>query len=50
MTVAQKQVSRIETGIQGLDSIIEGGLIRGDVHLLAGGPGTGKSILAANFV
>ncbi len=50
MTTAQKQVSRIETGIQGLDPLIEGGLIRGDVHLLVGGPGTGKSILAANFV
>lgn len=40
----------METGIEGLDALIEGGLIRGDVHLLAGGPGTGKSIFAGNFV
>lgn len=41
---------RIPTGISGLDSIIQGGLIRGDVHLLTGGPGTGKTILASRFV
>ena len=41
---------RIPTGIAGLDSIIQGGLIRGDVHLLTGGPGTGKTILASRFV
>jgi circadian clock protein KaiC len=42
-------VSRIPTGIEGLDSIIEGGFIRGDMHLLAGAPGTGKTILASTF-
>ena len=41
---------RIPTGILGLDTIIQGGLIRGDVHLLTGGPGTGKTILASRFV
>jgi circadian clock protein KaiC len=40
---------RLPTGIEGLDELIEGGLIRGDLHLLAGGPGTGKTIFAANF-
>ncbi len=29
--------------------MIEGGLIRGDMHLLAGAPGTGKTILASTF-
>jgi len=29
--------------------LIEGGLIRGDVHLLAGAPGTGKTIFASAF-
>jgi len=42
------QVERLKTGIDGLDELIEGGLIRGDVHLLAGGPGTGKTVLASN--
>jgi circadian clock protein KaiC len=41
---------RIPTGIAGLDAIIQGGLMRGDVHLLTGGPGTGKTILASRFV
>jgi circadian clock protein KaiC len=40
---------RIPTGIEGLDAMIEGGLIRGDMNLLAGAPGTGKTILASTF-
>jgi len=40
---------RISTGIAGLDAMTEGGLIRGDMHLLAGAPGTGKTILASTF-
>jgi KaiC/GvpD/RAD55 family RecA-like ATPase len=41
---------RIPTGISGLDSIIQGGIVRGDVHLITGGPGTGKTILASRIV
>ncbi len=41
--------ARISTGVDGLDAIIEGGLIRGDMHLVAGAPGTGKTILASTF-
>jgi circadian clock protein KaiC len=40
---------RIPTGIQGLDDLIEGGLVRGDMHVVAGAPGTGKTIFAATF-
>lgn len=40
---------RIPTGIEGLDALIEGGLVRGDMHLIAGAPGTGKTILASTF-
>jgi len=40
---------RIPTGIEGLDAMIEGGLIRGDMHLIAGAPGTGKTILASTL-
>src|SRR5580658_196034 len=29
--------------------MIEGGFIRGDMHLLAGAPGTGKTIFASSF-
>ncbi len=41
--------SRISTGIEGLDAMVEGGFIRGDMHLLAGAPGTGKTIFASSF-
>lgn len=41
--------ARIKTGIDGLDAMIEGGLIQGDMHLIAGAPGTGKTIMAATF-
>lgn len=44
-----KTVERLKTGIEGVDELIEGGFIRGDVHLLAGGAGTGKTIFALNF-
>lgn len=43
------KAERIPTGISGLDGLIQGGLIRGDVHLITGGPGTGKTILASRF-
>ncbi|MBD3346602.1 MAG: AAA family ATPase [Chitinivibrionales bacterium] len=36
---------RIPTGIQGLDTILMGGLIANDTHLIYGTPGTGKTIL-----
>lgn len=45
----QGEVTRLRTGINGLDDLIEGGLIRGDIHLVAGGPGTGKTVLSANI-
>jgi circadian clock protein KaiC len=41
--------SRIPTGIEGFDALMEGGLIRGDIHLLAGAPGTGKTILCGTL-
>jgi circadian clock protein KaiC len=37
---------RIETGIPGLDSVLQGGLLAGSVYLLEGRPGTGKTTLA----
>ncbi|MEM0075592.1 MAG: ATPase domain-containing protein [Conexivisphaerales archaeon] len=45
-----ESTERLKTGIEGLDELIEGGLIKGDIHLLAGGPGTGKTIFASNLV
>jgi circadian clock protein KaiC len=42
-------VRRVKTGVDGLDELIEGGLVKGDIHLLAGGPGTGKTVLSTNI-
>ncbi len=41
---------REPTGIPGLDEIIEGGIIKGDVILVAGHPGTGKTTLGLQFL
>ncbi|MDQ1552881.1 MAG: circadian clock protein KaiC, partial [Actinomycetota bacterium] len=39
-------MKRLSTGIPGLDSVIDGGLPAGALVMLAGSPGTGKTILA----
>ncbi len=40
----------LPTGVEGLDELISGGFPRGRVILVLGGPGTGKTILAAQFL
>ncbi len=45
-----KKMERIETGIPGLDKLIEGGLIRGSTTLVTGGAGTGKTIFCSQFI
>ncbi|WP_337863224.1 ATPase domain-containing protein [Nitrososphaera sp.] len=41
---------RISTGIPGLDSLMEGGIPRGFTVLVAGNPGSGKTVLASHFL
>jgi circadian clock protein KaiC len=41
---------RISTGIAGLDALIEGGIPRGFTVLVAGNPGTGKTVLTSHFL
>lgn len=36
---------RLPSGIAGLDTILGGGFFRGGTHLVAGAPGTGKTVL-----
>jgi circadian clock protein KaiC len=41
---------RIQTGIAGLDDILNGGLPQGHLYLVEGNPGTGKTTLALQFL
>jgi len=41
---------RVKSGILGLDGLIEGGFLKSDVILLAGGTGSGKTIFSTQFV
>jgi len=43
-------IERVESGTPGLDELIEGGFIKGDTILLAGGTGSGKTIVATQFI
>ncbi len=50
MVTARNVLIKSPTGIQGLDEILNGGLPQGRITLVAGGPGSGKSLLASEFV
>jgi len=43
-------IDRVTTGIKGLDDLLEGGFPRGSMVLLAGSPGSGKTIASAQFL
>jgi circadian clock protein KaiC len=49
-TVAAPELPKAPTGIPGLDEITEGGLPRGRPTLLCGSAGSGKTMLAAEFL
>ena len=44
------ELDRVKTGISGLDAILSSGIPRGNVILLEGGIGTGKTTLGVEFV
>ncbi len=48
--VTSAELSRIPTGISGLDDILNGGLPQGHLYLVEGDPGTGKTTLALQFL
>lgn len=41
---------KVRTGIPGLDELVDGGFPEGRVILVIGGPGTGKTIMCAQFL
>jgi len=43
-------VERVSTGVSGLDDVLEGGFPKGSLIVLAGNPGTGKTVFAAQFI
>src|SRR5262245_30469142 len=43
-------LSKAKTGIQGLDEVTFGGLPMGRPTLICGGPGSGKSLMAIEFI
>jgi len=42
-------MTRVSTGVPGLDEMLRGGLLPGRVYLVKGEPGTGKTTLAMHF-
>jgi circadian clock protein KaiC len=45
-----KEIPRTKTGIEGLDTMIGGGIPAGRIVVVSGGPGTGKTTLAIQFL
>lgn len=43
-------IEGVQTGIPGFDEILNGGIPKRNVVLLAGGPGTGKSIFGYQYL
>ena len=43
-------VDKVDTGIPGLDELVDGGFPEGRVVLVIGGPGTGETILCSQFL
>ena len=45
-----QKIIRLPTGIKSLDKMIQGGYIKGSINLVEGGAGSGKTILAIQFL
>ncbi len=43
-------IDRVLTGINGLDDLMNGGIPKGNIVLISGAAGTGKSLLALSFI
>ena len=43
-------IRKVTTGIEGLDTMLQGGFPEGRMILITGGPGTGKTIFCSQFL
>ena len=43
-------MDRISLGIDGFDALCDGGLVEGRTYLISGEPGSGKTILAMQYL
>ncbi len=41
---------KVSTGVEGLDRMLKGGLLKDDIILFSGSPGTGKTIFGLSFI
>lgn len=48
--MSSKGIVRAPTGMEGLDSVINGGFPRGSLILVAGNPGTGKTVFCSQWI
>ncbi len=48
--MSQDLLPRVSTGINGLDEVLNGGLVPQRTYLVRGGPGTGKTTLGLHFL
>ncbi len=44
------EVERVSTGVEGLDQLVDGGLPKMDQIIIAGGPGSGKTLLSMEIL
>jgi circadian clock protein KaiC len=45
-----RNIEKIPTGIRGMDEVLRGGIPKGALTLIGGGPGSGKTILGLEFL
>jgi circadian clock protein KaiC len=50
MELNRSETAKARTGVEGLDTVLVGGLSVGNVFLLEGNPGTGKTTIALSFL
>ena len=50
MVKSKPELERVPTGIKGLDDAMSGGFITDSINLVAGSPGSGKSIFAMQYL